>query len=635
MAANGPVISSAVRPAASHRCRRPHVRSSKRWFFLGITLLTPLLLFAAAEGIARLTWPDGALPLFVEAPVGNGRYLVANRAVGRRWFVRERVPPAPMLEPFAAQKPSRAFRVFVLGESSTAGFPYPRNGAFSRVLRDMLRDVLPDDSVEVINLGIAATNTYALVDIAREVAAQSPDAVVIYAGHNEYYGALGAASTENVVGSSPVLKRAYVWMLRSRLVLAMRRALQRGPSAASPQGEAATLMETLARHREIPLEGEIYQRGVRQFESNLRRVLRTFRDEGVPVFIASLVSNIRDQRPLAAHGNRGPARAEGVFLEARRALGAGDLALARTLYERARDLDVVRFRAPSAFNLVIRRVADATGAVYVPVAEAAARRAPAGAPGAELLLEHVHLNRDGYTLLASAFFDALRDARFLGREARLERQRPLAEYREGMELTPLDERMVAHTVRTLTLRWPFVPLDRQRDYRGSYRPVGLLDSLGFEVSRGASWETAKLRMADAYMTRAEYDSAASEYRGLARDAPLFEEPWRLLGRALLAGGHQAEGERALERALQITPTADAANALAALALQRRDVPRGIAFLQQSLALRPAQPDALHQLSMAYALAGDVARARLTAGELQRIDPTREGLAEWMQALGMR
>jgi len=124
-------------------------------------------------------------------------------------------------------------------------------------------------------------------------------------------------------------------------------------------------------------------------------------------------------------------------------------------------------------------------------------------------------------------------------------------------------------------------------------------------------------------------------RGLARDAPLFEEPWRLLGRALVAGEHRAEGERALERALQVSPTPEAANALAALALQRRDVPRGIAFLRQSLALQPAQPDALHQLSMAYALAGDVARARLTAGELRRIAPTREGLAEWMQALGMR
>ena len=612
-----------------------HVRARRYWIFLTVTLLTPLALFAVAELIARAVWPEGALPLFVTAPVGNGEYLVANRAVARRWFVRERTPPAPMLEPFAAHKPPRSYRVFVLGESSTAGFPYPRNGTFSRVLRDMLRDVLPDDSVEVINLGIAATNTYALADIAPEVMAQSPDAVVIYAGHNEYYGALGAASAENVVGSSPAVKRAYLWMLKSRVVLAVRAALQRAPAADTGGGEAATLMETLARNREIPLESAMYRHGVEQFERNLSRVVRVFRRAEVPVFIGSLASNLRDQRPLAALGNRGPARAEGVFLEARRALGAGDLGLARSLYQRARDLDVVRFRAPTAFNDILRRVAEATGATYVPVAETAASSALAGAPGAEFFLEHVHPNRDGYAIIGGAFFEAMRKAGFVGRVPRLDRLRSLAEYRERMQLTPLDERIVTHTVRTLTLRWPFVPLNRQRDYRGSYRPQGLLDSLSFAVSRGASWETAKLRMAAAYEARMRYDSAAAEYRGLVRDAPLFEEPSRLLGRALLAGGHRDEAERTFQSALQIRPTAEAANALATLALQRRDVPRGIALLRQSLSLEPAQPDALYQLSMAYALAGDVSRARLTATQLQQLAPAREGLAEWMQALGMR
>ena len=611
------------------------MRSSRYWIFLTLTLLTPLALFAVAELIARAVWPEGALPLFVTAPVGNGGYLVANRAVARRWFVRERTPPAPMLEPFAVHKPPRSYRVFVLGESSTAGFPYPRNGTFSRVLRDMLRDVLPDDSVEVINLGVAATNTYALADIAPEVMAQSPDAVVIYAGHNEYYGALGAASAENVVGSAPMVKRTYLWMLKSRVVLALRATLTRAPAGDSVAGQAATLMETLARNREIPLDGAIYRRGVEQFESNLSRAVRVFRHAEVPVFIGSLASNLRDQPPLAARGNRGPAHAEGIFLEARRALGAGDLDLARSLYQRARDLDVVRFRAPTAFNDIVRRVAEATGAIYVPVAETAARGALAGAPGAEFFLEHVHPNRDGYALIGGAFFEAMRDAGFFGRMARLDRLRSLAEYRERMQLTPLDERIVTHTVRTLTLRWPFVPLNRQRDYRGSYRPNGLLDSLSFAVSRGASWETAKLRMAAAYEARRLYDSAAAEYRGLVRDAPLFEEPWRLLGKALLAGGHREEAERTFQRALQIRPTAEAANALATLALQRRDVPRGIVLLRQSLSLQPAQPDALYQLSLAYALAGDVQQARLAAAQLQQIAPAREGLAEWMQALGMR
>ena len=620
-------------PAAFCASDQLPVRPARQRLFLAITLLTPVLLLGAAEIVARLAWPEGALPLFVTAPVGDGKYLVANRDVARRWFSRERIPPAPMPEPFAAQKPVRAFRVFVLGESSTAGFPYPRNGAFSRLLRDMLHDVLPDDSIEVVNLGIAATNSYALVDMAGEILEQSPDAIVIYAGHNEYYGALGAASTENVVASSPAMKRAYLWLLRSRLVLAMRAALQKAQSAGD--GDAPSLMEVLARNREVPLDSEIYKRGVEQFEGNLTRVVRAFRDEGIPVFVGSLTSNLRSQRPLASPANRGPMRAEGVFLEARRALGQGDVSLAQLLFTRARDLDVVRFRAPTEFNRVIERVAKATGAVYVPVAETSAREAPAGVPGDEFFLEHVHPNRAGYATIGRVFFEAMRDAWLAGRRAELGRLRAPAAYFTGMELTAFDERVVRHTVNTLTTRWPFVSATRVRDYRGTYRPVDLFDSLAFAVSRGATWEAAKLQLAGHYERQGRYDEAAGEYRGLVRDAPLFEEPLRLLGRALLAAGHRDEAQRVLERALALGPSAGAANALATLALERRELRRAIVLLRQSLSLNPNQPDALHQLSMAYALSGDVPRAREAAAQLQRIAPGREGLTEWMQALGMQ
>ena len=608
------------------------MRSRRHWIFLGITLLTPLLVLGVAEVIARLVWPEGALPMFIEAPIGNGQYLVANRAVARRWFVHERVPPAPMLEPFAARKPERGYRVFVLGESSTAGFPYPRNGTFSRVLRDMLRDVLPDDSVEVVNLGIAATNSYALVDIAREVLAQSPDGVLIYAGHNEYYGALGSASTENAVGGAAAAKRFYLWMLRSRLVLALRRLLLPGPGPGR-EGEA-TLMESLAGQRDVPLDSDLYRKGVRQFEGNLLRLVRIFRDRDVPVFIGSLASNLRDQPPLVSRANRGPERAEGIFINAHRALATGDATLAQLLFARARDLDVVRFRAPTEFNRVVDRVAKETGARYVPVAEAAARDAPGGVPGNEFFLEHVHPNRRGYATIGRIFFESMREVGFGTRRVQLDRLRTWEEYIAGMELTAFDERIVRHTVQTLTTRWPFVPPTRRNDYRRSYTPTDLFDSLAFGVSGGAPWEAAKLRLAGNYERRREFHLAAAEYRGLVRDAPFFEEPLRLLGRAYLAGGNERDAEVALERALRLKPSTYAANTLAGLALRRRALPRGIALLRLSLSLQPNQPEVLHRLSLAYGLAGDMANARATALQLRQMAPAFPGLAQWLQSLGL-
>src|ERR1019366_9354225 len=99
--------------------------------------------------------------------------------------------------------------LFVMGESSAAGFPYPPNGTFARVIRDALTDVLPADTVEVVNLGMAATNSYTIADLAHDVIDQKPDAVLIYGGHNEYYGALGAGSIETL-GSYPSFVRLYL-----------------------------------------------------------------------------------------------------------------------------------------------------------------------------------------------------------------------------------------------------------------------------------------------------------------------------------------------------------------------------------------------------------------------------------------
>ena len=607
--------------------------------FFGITVATPVIVLVAAEGLLRLAVPGGGLPLFRPFAPAPAQYVAPNPRVASRWFARDATPPSPMPEAFARSKPERGLRIFALGESSAAGFPYPRNVAFSRLVRDFLRDALPEDSVEVINLGIAATNSFAMLDIADEVADQRPDAVLIYAGHNEYYGALGAASAESVLGGSGLVVRAYLRVLDFRLGLALRDAITRVGralgTAAGPGTDEASRMEALARDREVPLAGRTYRRGARQFEENLGTLVGRFRRRGIPVFVGSLASNLRDQPPFASRANAAPQGAGAVFEQARAALAGGATARARSLFARARDLDVVRFRAPGEFNEIVRRVAAAGGATYVPVEEAFVAASPGGIPGVELFLEHVHPNRRGYALLGRVFAEAIRDAEFLGRLARPESLRSWEAYERGMELTPFDERIALHTTRTLTGRWPFVPLERQTDYRAVYRPRDRLDSLALLVSRGLPWESGKLQLAASYEARGLVDSAVAEYRGLARDAPLFEEPLRLQGRALLAAGREADADSVLRRALRLRPTAYTTYALGVMALRRRDFPDAISLLRHSLSLSPDESAALYQLSLAYGLSRDLPNARATALRLLQVNPRYPGLDGWLKALGLR
>jgi tetratricopeptide (TPR) repeat protein len=607
----------------------------KKILFLAITVLAPFLILAAIELGLRVANPGGGLPLFVDAQFVNGDYLVANPRIGSRWFASVEKPPAAAPELFARQKPANGFRVFVLGESAAAGFPYPRNVMFSRLVRDALRDALPNDSVEVVNLAIAATNSFAMLDIANEVAEQHPDAVLIYAGHNEYYGALGAASRVNIPGGAAV-ERLYMKLLRLRIVLALRNAIASVRTSSRPSDsnlEAASLMEVLARDRLVPLASPVYERGLKQFETNLEAIVHVFERNHVPVFVASVASNLRDQPPFAADANSRPGGADSVFQLARAAFGRGDTVRAQGLFSQARDLDVVRFRAPGTFNDVIQRVAGRTGATYVPVAEAFAAASPGRIPGANLFLEHVHPTREGQALIGHVFFEAFIKGGLVGRSADTSRVRPWNEYASNEAVTPFDERIAFHTVRTLTLRWPFVPVTRQVDYRGTYVPTDLLDSLAFAVARGGRWEVGKVELAAAYEKRQQYDSAAAEYAGLARDAPLLEEPHRLLARSLALAGHSSQADTALRKA-GIAPTAQSLAALARIAAQRRNIPEAISLYQRSLALQPKQPDALYQLSLTYGLARDLPNAQKTAIQLARVAPDYPGLPELLSTLGL-
>lgn len=570
----------------------------------------------------------------------NGLYKTPASNVGKRYFPQERFPPSPPRDPFLIAKPAHSMRIFVLGESSAAGFPYPSNGTFARVLREALADVLAGDTVEVVNMGLAATNSYAIADLAEDIVEQQPDAVIIYGGHNEYYGALGAGSTESL-GSYPSFVRLYLRLQRFKTFLLLRNgtskvlAVFRGGRSAAEIEADATRMESVVADQSIALGDETYQRGVNQYESNLRTAIGEFRRAGIPVFIGSTPSNLRDLRPFGTSIVPPDSGALIIFDSATARLAAGDSVHAAVMFDRARDLDVVRFRAPGDFRDVVERVAKETGATYVPVAEGMAAASTFRIPGNDLFLEHVHPNQRGYVLIARMYFDALERKGFLGRKPDRSRFAGWDGYTARMRITELDQQIAHHTIRTVTTRWPFVPVANQLDYRGTYRPTDFADSLAFNVSRGGMpWAQAKIMLGERYEAQRDHERAVAEFEGLIRDEPLIELGWRLAGKALFSAGQMPRARRYLQRSYDLMPTGFTAFALGVISMQEKDAPRAVALFENALQLTPDMPPALYQLSLAYALQRDVGRARAYAARLAQVAPSYPGLGEWMSTLGM-
>ena len=177
-----------------------------RWLFYGILVSIPVLFFVVLEGSLRLAGFGETWPLFI--PVDKAPdYLAANPAVVKRFVAdRSRTPYVKILPvPFPEHKAPGTFRLFVQGGSSAAGWPYGYGASLGGMLQHRLQATFPQRTIEVIDTAMVAVNSYTLLDFADEIIAQQPDAVLIYAGHNEYLGILGVGSVVSVGRARPVV----------------------------------------------------------------------------------------------------------------------------------------------------------------------------------------------------------------------------------------------------------------------------------------------------------------------------------------------------------------------------------------------------------------------------------------------
>ncbi len=461
--------------------------------FKWISILLPFILLAFVEIALRMFHYGHDLHLFIEYPADKN-YLVLNPAASKRYFTNQANATTGNAEPFKKEKDAGTMRIFVLGESTTIGYPYFHNGSFHRWLQYRLMHDYPDRRFEVINISLTAVNSYTVLGFAREVVNYEPDVILIYTGHNEYYGALGVGSTDRIGGARWVVNlllllrqlRIVQWLTNTYEHLA---GLFRGHSAGSPR----TRMEAMVADEEIPYGSKLYQRGIDQFKENMGETLQLLDQRHIPVFISNLVSNEKDLSPFISiaadstkhagfiknytegktafdKGDWGAAyrsfrTAEGIdsmyaqcnYYLGRLTLRQGDPGQAKAWFSRAEELDALRFRAPSPMNNIIPRLAAQYKSIHLVDARAAFEaRSEYGIIGDELLLEHIHPNIYGYALLSDAFYRAMKAAGMFATYNSADTSAlSLEQLRHSMPVLEMDSLVGEYKIGKLKKSWPF------------------------------------------------------------------------------------------------------------------------------------------------------------------------------------
>ncbi|MEO8168677.1 MAG: hypothetical protein ABI623_10545, partial [bacterium] len=422
-----------------------------------------------------------------------------NPEVKNRYFPSVTFNPSTSPDYFEIPKPKGTYRIFCLGGSTTVGYPYWYNGAFSSFLRDRLRATFPERNIEIINLGMTATNSFTVNDMARELADVEPDLLLVYDGHNEFYGAMGVASHESIARSR-WLTKTYLRLIHFRTFRLLQRvmaSLKGLFGRESEQTAGSTMMEKLARGQVIPLGSNLYNDGLSTYKDNLDELASIAASLKVPVLLGSQVSNLGDLSPFIsedpasqagfsnhtdflikydlgmkynAQGQTDSAlaafttasgldtmRADAHYEIARCLDALGRKADANAEYVRARDLDMLRFRMSSDFNTVMHQACDRNKMIFVDMEQAFRKHSTDSLIGRELIVEHLHPNSKGEFILAKEYAHSMQTNNLFADATHWKERDTIGDESlwRNRCLTYVDELTAQRRTVILTSGWPF------------------------------------------------------------------------------------------------------------------------------------------------------------------------------------
>jgi len=498
---------------------------------------------------------------------------------------------------------------------------------FSRILWRRLQDKFPERRIEVVNTAMAAINSYTILDFTDEILKYEPDLILIYAGHNEFYGALGVASLESI-GRRRSIIEIYLKMQHLRLFRLLRTLISKVKSSPKPNLEnhpedpTATLMERIVSEQFIPLGSKLYEQGKKQFRINLEEILRIANQADVPVVLSELVSNIGEQPPFQSSESDTLPPAKQVYLKAQELETRGDYEKARQLYLRAKDLDALRFRATEDFDDIIHELASKYKAPVVPMKQIFEKHSPHGIIGNQLILEHLHPNVDGNFLMADGFYQTLRAEGYISPEWDSSNIQSFDVYKKNWGMTALDTVYGNLSVRWLRGGWPFRPKELRNTSLDTYIPKNRVDSIALKVliNKAIGVEVGHLDLANYYRVHKEYQKAYREYRALIYTIPHEVMFYEGAVEMLFKLNKEEEALAILEESLRIRKNDFAIKHLAHLYLQQGNVNKAMSYCDEAGTSLTNDSEFLNTLAHVYICHGQVNEFRKVLEHMRSLKP---------------
>ncbi len=350
---------------------------------------------------------------------------------------------------FTHQKKQNTFRIFLLGGSTTRGFPFTkRTISYSGFLQNILTDILPNHNIEIINAGYDALSSFAVLDIFKRIIKQSPDLIIVYTGHNEFIGHFGTNSTVNL-GKNRFLIKSIISLQSSKLFLLTKLAVFKIKSLLKKNNsEPVNLFRAMLKKSKVSWNNHDHELTETNYRLNLTEMATLARNKKVRLVFSSLASNLSDFKPLRSETSPSTQdhskkkiktlltqaknlikekNFEGAIQLNKKAIDidfnyanshyqigkayieSSQFSKAKKHFKLARDLDKLHLRSCSKLNSIIHKIGEEQKVPIIDMEESLKTYSQNGMLGKNFFLEHVHPNINGHLLMGESI------ARFLFR----------------------------------------------------------------------------------------------------------------------------------------------------------------------------------------------------------------------------
>lgn len=636
------------------------MQPKRKTLLLILTYLSVPILLVAVEIGLRIWSPGLDTPIVRPVSFDGKEWLELNRSFLRKYFP-PRNPLVPELKPALLQKEKapQTFRVICLGGSTMFGTPYQMTANIPGILRRQLRHAYPDRYIEVLNAGASAINSNVIVDLSKHLASLAPDLVVIYMGHNEYYGpdGVGAGFLERHI------PRFIQFKYRLRDLRVVNLLLGFLKPAGSPADEP-NLMREVSKGGKVHLHSDESSRIHDLFERNLADIISFWRDREVSVIVSDISSNlmfppfvydsvssplVKPAGVLLADFKEGRLQecedglqawlridSTNAFAEywlGRVMLERGDSGGGRSHLQRARDFDLLKFRAPSSMNGIIRKVCEKTNTSVVSADSLFVSLSSGGIPGDTLFWEHLHPTVRGYYEIARMLFDKIVDLRLVQADAPVAKRLPFNA--DSLNVCWLDLAYADLSIQHLTGRWPFTNYKREPAMLTTSSPEAV------EIARAVYdrrfvWDKGCYESAGYFWKTGRTIDATTTYRALLEEYPQNYYVHYLLGNLLSKTGERDLALTHLKTSTESNPYYPNSRLdLGLLLINMGRFDEAIEQLATASSLVPAGKSSQKQASIYYGLGAAYANKGEYEKALQSLEKSLEHAPSYSDALALR